>query len=89
MSLRWQQRPDEVKRIDTYNQQQKSLLLRSPGKPKHDPALRQKFRVDPPDGTTPPGKPAQNAAAGSSNYASLRAPSLTSRGRASSLQGID
>jgi hypothetical protein len=59
MPLRWQQRSDEAKRIDTYNQQQKSLLMRSPEKPKHNPAYRQSLRVDQPD-DTPRGKPAKS-----------------------------
>ena len=46
MPLRWQQRSAEAKRIDAYNQQQKALLMRSPEKPKHNPAYRQSLRIE-------------------------------------------
>lgn len=62
MPLRWQQRPIEEKRIETYNQQQRELLLRSPERPQHDAELRRKLRVDTPDETKRRDKPVPSQA---------------------------
>ena len=55
MPMRWRQTPEEIKRIDDYNKQQKQLQIRSLEKPKHDPALRRSMRVS--DSAERPARP--------------------------------